>query len=224
MIVTAVERTRGRRSRVDIYVDGALLFDVARDTAADLGLRQGRTIDAAEADAIVVADQRRQALATAAAMLARRPRSEREIQQRLAQRRFAAELIDATVSRLRASKLIDDAEFARVWTESRDRSSPRGQRLIVQELRGYGVEANTAQTAAAAVSDADAAYRVATKRVRALTGLEYRAFRDRLGSFLQRRGFGWDVARETVERCWRELGGGPAAEEIALDDLADRVE
>lgn len=218
MIVTAVERTRGRRSRVDVYVDGAVLFDVARDTAADLGLRPGRAIDAGEAEAIVAADQRRQALATAAAMLARRPRSEREIRQRLAQRRFAAELIDATVARLRASKLIDDAEFARAWTESRDRTSPRGQRLLVQELRRYGVETSTAQAAAAEVSDPDAAYRVATKRARALGGLEYRAFRDRLGSFLQRRGFGWDVARATVERCWRESGGGASADDGVLDD------
>ncbi len=223
MIITAVERTRGRRSRVDIYVDGALFFDVARDTASERQLRPGRPIDVAEADAIVAADQRRQALATAAAMLARRPRSEREIRQRLAQRRFAPELIEATIARLRASKLIDDAAFARAWTESRDRSSPRGQRLLVQELRGYGVETTTAQAAAAEISDADAAYRVATKRARALTGLEYRTFRDKLGPFLQRRGFGWDVARQTVDRCWRESGGDSEAGDGALGDLPESV-
>jgi hypothetical protein len=55
--------------------------------------------------------------------------------------------------------------------------------------------------------------------MRSLTGADYRAFRDRLGSHLQRRGFAWDVVRGTVERCWSESGGGAPA-----DDLAEAME
>jgi regulatory protein len=205
MIITAVESTPKRRGRVDVYVDGVVAFDVARATAAARQLRPGVAIDGAEIEAIVVADRRRAALETAAAMLARRPHSEREVRRRLALRKFEIPLIDETVTRLRELRLLDDAEFARAWTESRDRSSPRGRRLIVQELRAAGVAAPTAAEAASAVSEEDAAYRVAEKKARALVSCEYRAFRDKLGSHLQRRGFGWEVARATVERCWRDL-------------------
>lgn len=217
MIITAVERTQKRRGRVDVYVDGIVAFEVARSTAASRGLRPGVAIEGSEIEAIVVADQRRAALETAAAMLARRPRSERDVRQRLIQRKFEAALVNETMTRLRELKLLDDAEFARTWTEYRDRSSPRGRRLIVQELRAVGVAAPTAVEAATAVSDDDAAYRVAEKKARALTSCDYRAFRDKLGSHLQRRGFGWETARATVERCWRERQLGEAGFDETFD-------
>ncbi len=204
MIITAVERTRKRRDRVDVYVDGVVAFEVARSTAGSRGLRPGVALESSEIEAIVVADQRRAALETAAAMLARRPRSERDVRQRLTQRGFGTDLVDETILRLRELKLLDDAEFARTWTEHRDRSSPRGKRLIVQELRAAGVAVPTAVEAASQVSEDEAAYRVAEKKARAFTSCDYRSFRDKLGSHLQRRGFGWEIARATVERCWRE--------------------
>jgi regulatory protein len=211
MIITAVEPAQNRRGRVEVYVDGVVAFDIARTTAMGRGLRPGGAIDAAQIDAIVAADRRRGALETAA-MLARRPRSEREVRRRLAQRRFDSTLIDETVTRLRDLKLLDDAEFARAWTESRDRSSPRGRRLIVQELRAAGVALPTAIEAASGVLEEKAAYRVGVKRARALASCDYRAFRDKLGAHLQRRGFGWETARATVDRCWRELSGEAPAE------------
>jgi regulatory protein len=205
MIITAVEPAQRRRGRVQVYVDGVAAFDVARAVAVARRLRPGAAIDPAQVEAIVAADRRRAALETAAAMLARRPRSERDVRRRLAGRKFEAALVEATVTRLGELKLLDDAEFARAWTESRDRSSPRGRRLMVQELRAAGVAAPAAFEAALAISDEDAAYRVAEKKAQALTSCDERAFRDKLGSHLQRRGFGWQTARATVERCWREL-------------------
>jgi len=207
MIITAIERTQKQRGRVDVYVDGALACDLARSVAAAHGLRPGGAIAQEQIEAIVAADRRRAALDAAAAMLARRPRSEREVRQRLKQQKFEPALIDETVGRLVAAKLLDDAEFARAWTESRERHSPRGRRLIVQELRANGVEASIAERAAAEVSDEDAAYRLASRRMRSLERLAYEAFRNRLGTYLQRRGFGWDVCRATVDRCWREGPG-----------------
>ena len=210
MIITAVERMPKRRGRVAIYIDGIVAAEVARDTADRLGLRPGTPITQAEVDAMVAADVRRQALAIAIAMLARRPHSEREVQRRLARHKFDAAIADEIVAKLRGARLLDDAEFARAWTQSRDAQSPRGQRLIVQELRAAGVETTIASEAAAEVSEPDAAYRIASKRMRSLVRLDHASFRNRLGSFLQRRGFGWEVARTTVDRCWREISGDAA--------------
>ncbi len=222
LIVTSIERSRSRRSRVDVYINGERRFEIGRATATQRGLRPGLPIESAEIDAIVAADARRTAMETAAAMLARRPRSEREIRRRLALRKHDPALIDETIGRLRSLKLIDDAEFARSWTESRDRSSPRGQRLIVQELRASGVDATTARDAADEIAEPDAAYRAASARLRSLRDLDRQAFRNRLGGYLQRRGFGWDVVRATVDRCWAELGAAVATAEE--DDFEEAIE
>ncbi|MBI5288569.1 MAG: RecX family transcriptional regulator, partial [Chloroflexi bacterium] len=150
-------------------------------------------------------DRRRQAVDAAVAMLARRPRSEREVRQGLKRRRLDEATIEETVERLRASRLLDDAEYAHSFAESRGRTSPRSRRLLVQELRANGVDAAVAAQAVGEVSDAEAAYRLATGRMRSLSALNEQRFRSRLGGLLQRRGFGWEVTRQTVERCWSEM-------------------
>ena len=207
MIVTGVERIPKRRARVQVYVDGIAAIELAAATVRTQGIVPGKIVEQSDLDALVVAEQRCQAMETAAAMLARRPHSEREVRRRLTQRKTESTVIDETLRRLRDVRLLDDAEFARTWAESRDRSSPRGRRLVVQELRTAGVETAVAVEAASAIDDEDAAYRLACGRVRSLARLDYVAFRARLGGFLQRKGFGYGVARATVERCWRENDG-----------------
>jgi regulatory protein len=204
MIITSVERKRGRRGRVEIYIDGVLRFEIARDAAARRTLRPGRPISDDEITRMVADDARRTALDAAVAMLARRPRSEREVRRRLSQKRCQPALVSETIGMLKERGLIDDAEFARAWAESRDRASPRGRRLVAAELRARGVAHRAAEDAAAAIDDGQAAYRVASTRMRALASADGRAFRDRLAAYLQRRGFGWETVRATIQRCLAE--------------------
>jgi regulatory protein len=156
---------------------------------------------------------------TAVAMLARRPRSEREVRRRLAQRRIPPDIADETIGKLLAAKFLDDGEFARGWAEAREAASPRGRRLVERELRALGVAAEVAAEATVDLSDPDAAYAAAARRARTLRDADYATFRARLAPFLQRRGFAWDVIRDTVDRCWRELGR-PTPD----DDLAEVIE
>ena len=76
----------------------------------------------------------------------------------------------------------------------------------VGQLRQHGVEAATAEAAAAVVDDsAEAdAYRAATRRAHQLAELDERAFKQRLGQFLARRGFDWDTIAAVVERLRSE--------------------
>ena len=205
MVITAVERMPRRRARVVVCIDDLSDFDVSSAVARSHNLKPGRVIDRGEIEAIVAADRQRVALDAAVAMLARRPHSEREVRQRLVRHKCEPGLIDATVEKLRAARLLDDAEYARAWTEVRDRFRPRGRRLIVQELRVNGVALDVAKAASEEISDEDAAMRVASGRLRSLRQLDYPTFRNRLGALLQRRGFGWETCRATVDACWRTL-------------------
>jgi regulatory protein len=218
MIITAIQRTPRRRGRVDIYVDGERRCELGRKLV-DGALRDGDSVTDPQIEALVLTDARREAMRIAAAMLARRARSEREIRTRLQRQRFGPELIDETIARLRTAHLVDDASFAQTWADARDEMSPRGRRLIVQELRARGVAGEVASNAAEAADDEDAAYRAAARRGRSLRALDAQAFRTRLGSFLQRRGFAWETSRRAVERCWHEVGGG--TDESVLTDFIE---
>ena len=218
MIITAIERTRGRRGRVDVYVDGQPRLQLGREFVRTRQMRPGDLIEPEQIDALAEADARQSAMQAAAAMLARRQHSERELRRKLSMRRMAADVIDETVEKLRAARLIDDAEFARGWVQARDEGSPRGRRLLTQELRARGVQVHVAASAVAAVSDEEAVHRAAERRARSLASLEYPVFRARMASFLQRRGFGWEESRAAIDLCWRERGGAPVA-----DDFADGI-
>lgn len=204
MIITSLERQR-RRRRVNVFVDGRFALAVGLDLAAERGLHTGMPLSEADLLALRDAETRQRAYEAGLRLLAYRPRSEREMRQRLARRGFGRPLIDETVEHLRRLGYLDDDAFARYWTESRDQLSPRARRLIQSELRLKGIDSDTAAEASAEVCDDDAAYRAAVRRLRSLAGLEFLSFRDRLGGFLRRRGFSYEVARRTVERCWDEL-------------------
>ena len=110
------------------------------------------------------------------------------------------DVITETIERLTSARLIDDRAFAANYVELRDRSSPRGRRLIATELAARGVSKLDRESSIADVDEADAAYRAGQKRARSLAGLPYADFQRRLGEYLLRRGFGYDTARETVRR------------------------
>ena len=223
MLITAIERQPRRRGRVEVWVDGERRFDVSRDLARARGLRIGQAIDETEIETLLALDARRESLRVAASMIARRPRSEREVRQRLTIRRFSVSVIGETIDKLKAAGLLDDREFAQAWVEARDHRSPRGRRLVAAELRARGVDLPTAVEASEQISEEDAAYRAAARRMRSLSHVEYVEFRDRLATHLQRRGFGWDAIRATVDRCWREREGASDID-VAFDDFEYAIE
>jgi regulatory protein len=211
VIITALERQK-RRRRLNVYVDGRFALALALSLAQEKGLHTGMTVSEAELQALREEDERHGAYEAALRLLSYRPRSEKEMRMRLKRRGIAPALVEETVERLRRLHYLDDKAFARFWTESRDSISPRSRGLIRRELLFKGIDAETATSTVEDLDDEEAAYRAASKRLHAFEGLSYDVFRRRLGGFLTRRGFGYNVVRRTLERCWSEIEGGAPSE------------
>ncbi len=206
MIVTAVVR-KPRRKKVDVYVEGELALTLGSELAVECDIRPGREISLGEIGKLTYEEERRSSFEAALRLLSYRQRSEQELRRRLREKGFAKPPVDQSIARLRELGYVNDASFARFYTETQQSSRPRSQRLLTVELRRKGVEASVAEEATVDVSDEDAAYDAASRRLSSLRGLEYERFRERLGAFLIRRGFSYDVARRTLDRCWAELEG-----------------
>jgi len=203
MQITAIEKQR-RRQRANIYLDGRYAFSLSLELVAQAGLHEGDALNPQQVDSLRQADLRHQAQQAALRLLAYRPRSEAEMRQRLTRRGLSEEVVQETIAHLREQGLLSDAAFARFWVEARDQNSPRGRRLLWQELSAKGIEREIARQAIDAVAEEDAALRAAQKKARHLQGQDYPIFRRRLGDFLLRRGFPYPTVRTTVERLWRE--------------------
>jgi len=209
--ITAIKSQARDPERVSIFLDGAFAFGLGRQIALDEALRIGDDLSPERVAALRATDDIGKATNAALALLARRPRSVKEVRDRLGQKGYAPEAIDAAVARLEGWNYVGDDDFARYWVENRVAHKPRGERLIAQELWQKGVERETARAAieAAEIDELGAARDLGCQKLRAYRGLERTVAYRRLGGFLGRRGFGYDVVGPVLDELlagWDEDG------------------
>jgi regulatory protein len=139
----------------------------------------------------------------AAGFLAVRPRSIGETRRRLVQLGYPAGLVEAVLAQLVELRYLDDAEFARLWVESRDRARPRGEAALRRELVLKGVAREVidevlAGRGSAAAGDADMSAAMALlvrKRSQLEREPDPRRRRQRAYALLARHGFDPDICR-----------------------------
>jgi len=138
--------------------------------------------------------------------LTARARSRAELRSALDSRGVPEDVAEEVLDRFEELQLVDDAGFAQAWAESRQRGG-RSTRVIAQELRTKGVDAElVADTLAGLDDDADlqSARAFAEKRAASMRGLEPVVRYRRLAGALARRGFSPAV----VSRVLREVTHG----------------
>lgn len=207
--ITALRTGTGRRKQVNIYLDGKFALSLEAEVATREGLRTEQVLSANEIEALTRLNLSQRCLKAAVHYLSYRPRSESELRGRLHQRGFAGDNIEEVVTRLKEQGLIDDAAFARFWKENRESFSPRSQRLTRLELRQKGVANDIIDDAVESIDEDDCAYRAGQRKASSLSRADYQSFRLRLGEYLKRRGFGYEVINHATERLWQDQGSNP---------------
>jgi regulatory protein len=159
-------------------------------------------------------DQERQINAAherALGFLSFRPRSRREVERNLWRHGVSPEVVEAVLTRLAGTGLIDDAGFAGYWAGNRQQFSPRGDRAIRQELAQRGVARDVIAEALTSLPDeSERALGAGRKKLRTFASLSEDHFRRRMTAFLQRRGFDYQVARSATDAIWSEMSKGAA--------------
>src|SRR6266568_3579977 len=136
------------------------------------------------------------------------PRSREEVRRYLRRKQTAPEIIDAALARLDRFELVNDRDFATFWAENRQQFSPRGARAIKNELRMKGVGREVVDEMVSDEKDEELALLAGRKKAMSLLHnptMDSMIFRTRLGSFLQRRGFDYEIVARTVKALWEEL-------------------
>jgi regulatory protein len=201
--ITAIERNKREGKSASIFLDGIFAFSLGRNEVEEHGLHPGQVLSDSQIEELSSTQIYAKCLDAALRLLRYRPRSEAEIRIRLSQR-FNTEAIEGVIYQLRARQMIDDAIFATFWREERDSFSPRSRQLLKVELRHKGVDPDIIDDALDGINDDENAYRAAQKRMPALVKEDYETFRRKMGAFLRRRGFSYEVVKRTTERLWQE--------------------
>jgi regulatory protein len=144
---------------------------------------------------------REYAISKSLKFLSFRPRSEKEVREFLKKKGFLSPTIEPTIERLTELKFLNDEDFARWWTEQRQKSRGRGKIVIKQELAQKGIERVTVdETLGDAQDDYKTAKEVFEKYKHRYVGMEFNEYYRKAGGFLQRRGFSWDVVKKILDQ------------------------
>jgi regulatory protein len=202
--ITALRAGKRIEKRVNLFLDGKFAFSLEKDKVAQEGLKVGLELSGDRLDALMTSLRLSRCLDAAYRYLGYRPRSEAELRERLQRRGFPAEHIEQTISKLKEQGLLDDLSFARFWAENRATFRPRSRGITRSELRKKGVTEDAISQAVGEIDEVESAYRAAVIKARRFSRLDYPEFRQRLGEFLRRRGFTYDIINQTVRRVWQE--------------------
>lgn len=140
-------------------------------------------------------------------LLTARSRTVSDMRERLG-RRFSREAVEQTLARLLEEGLLDDAEFAQQWRQSRERRKPRSRSMIELELKQKGIAEDVIVDTLEDYDSLDAAYRSATRYAARLATADRPTFDRRVGAYLNRRGFDPSVTKQTLQRLRDELNIG----------------
>lgn len=131
-------------------------------------------------------------LDSALKILSLRPHSKQEVINFLRKKTGDDTLINRTIEKLENSKLINDAEFAKWYIESRSRSRPRSQRMLSFELQRKGILMTTYDNSMT-INDTQLA-ELALERKKNIKS------REQAVSFLYSRGFSWSAIEPAIKK------------------------
>lgn len=207
--ITAIVPSARRAGRFDVVADGLDLATLSIDAIERLRLGVGTQLDDRLTDAVRREGEIVRVYDRALAMLAARARAGAELRRSLVAKKEEPALVDAAIERLRATGLLDDADFARQFARSKALGAGMSRRRLRQELGRRGVASELSGEAIDEVFaeeqiDEDALVEAAArKKLRTLAKLDPETQRRRLYAYLARRGYDAD----DVSRVVRELVG-----------------
>jgi regulatory protein len=218
---------RRRPDEWRISLDGDYAFTLDGATLVAEGLAVGMELSEEDISRLRAAAEERRIYDAALSFLTARPRSRAEVRRRLLRPRPnrqspAPEVVDRVLARLERMGLLDDREFSEFWVEQRERFSPRSASAVRFELRQRGVAREISEETVDSDQDEERALAAGRQRLRSLGGLDFETFRERLGSFLLRRGFSYTIVRQVTKTLWEESHDDAPAKDVD-DETSDTL-
>lgn len=202
-IIQSVDQVRGKRR---IRFESGWQVWLNRNDNPGFSVSEGTQVDRDSFTEFILHQQYPSALDRAVRMLAERPCSKKEIEQRLNSAHFDKKVIELVMFKLQKEKLLDDLDFAGQWTMSRSRKY--GKERIYRELRMKGIDTDTAESAIENISEKEEimnAIAFASQKLHSLYGkCEPLKIKQRITSSLLHRGYSWEIATKAFEEALKQ--------------------
>ena len=132
--------------------------------------------------------------------LSYRPRSEKEIRDKLLGKKASEEIINKVISRLKENNFLNDEEFVKWWIEQRANFKPRSLKLIKMELRQKGIDKDLIDQIiddlSLTIDDLETAKKLINKRLSRYKKLSREEKFQKIARYLSSKGFSYDIIKE----------------------------
>jgi len=228
MKITDIQIQKKNPNRVNIFLDGQFAFGLSADVRFEENLEIGQEISDKKIGELIEKDQVERLVNKSLKFLSFRPRSEKELRDHLLWGSKPTEIkseiekaawqqsIEKVIAKLRQFGQVDDAAFASWWVEQRLKFKPMATNLIKRELLAKGVDKEVIEEVmegtplrptsheasrgfAGQANEEDLATRAAAKKISSYKNLEPKDFRIKMGQYLARKGFGWEIIKKVVD-------------------------
>jgi regulatory protein len=202
--ITSIILGKGRSRQARIYINGEYALSLDIDVMVKEMLQIGQELSPEKIASLGKSEKSYLCRNAAYRFLDYRPRSESETRELLEQKGFDRHNIDITLAELKRQGLLNDVTFARFWKDNRNSFRPRSQKMLKMELKNKGVDSGIIKEVTGEIDDYDSASRAALEKARTLSLSDYRVFRNRLGGYLYRRGFNYQIINKVVKQVWED--------------------
>lgn len=216
--IADIRRQQKDPNRFNVYVDGQFAFGISAEIRFEKKLEIDQKLSEKQVEDLINLDQTERLLNKALNFISFRPRSEKEIREHLLRKGKLKEVkgevektqyefsVGEVLRRLKKLGQINDRTFASWWIDQRNRFRPCGQRLLRIELRAKGVSKEIIDESLC-INDEDQmqlALAAASKKMKLLKKYNEEEIRLKIGQFLLRRGFDWNIIKKVVDTLIRK--------------------
>lgn len=144
-IITKISVQKKNKQRVNIFIDNEYLFSLNIETVLKNQLKTTNTLSAKDLDNLVIESDGEKVLSKILNFLSYRPRSEKELVNRLfkytsSDKNSQQAITNYVLSYLKKRDLIDDHSFAIWFVNQRQTHRPRSLRHLYSELMFKGIK------------------------------------------------------------------------------------
>ncbi len=214
--VTLVEPQKKNPRRFNVFLDGKFAFGADEDLIVERRLVVGKEIPSEDLEKLLFEAEVGKLMERMYGLVSIRQRSEKEIRDYLRNLSFKRkvkdkeELSDITVesliAKLKQKGLINDAQFAKDWTEARGKK--KGWRAIQAELSQKGVsreiQASIRYQVVSSKNEEVVATSLLEKKLKSWRNLEKFDFKKKAYEFLMRKGFEYSIVAAVVEKTLKK--------------------
>ncbi len=214
MIVVKFSKTTGKPKSVNVIFDDGNKYIIHRDVAVKFGLRNGDEITERKLNELLFCNDFHMAKDVALKFFSYRQRTEHEIRKKLEKNNFSQKIIESVINNLNNIGLINDREFAEMFTRDRLKKKGIGKVVLRQHLIEKGIKKDiinqVIENNYQNINEKEFALETGKKQLKkymtSKKQSDEKKNQSKIAGFLARRGFSWDIITYALHQLFNHKG------------------